>query len=59
MFVVDNILDMGYITSLLPRLAESGYDLRLHYEIKANLRREQLPRWPTPGWSASSRGSRT
>jgi ribosomal peptide maturation radical SAM protein 1 len=42
MYVVDNILDMGYVTTLLPRLAESGYDLRLHYEIKANLRRDQL-----------------
>jgi ribosomal peptide maturation radical SAM protein 1 len=40
--VVDNILDMGYFTSLLPRLAESGYGLRLQCEIKANLRREQL-----------------
>jgi hypothetical protein len=42
MYVVDNILDMGYLNTLLPRLAESGYDLRMHYEIKANLRRDQL-----------------
>jgi ribosomal peptide maturation radical SAM protein 1 len=42
MYVVDNILDMGYLTTLLPRLAESGYDLRLTYEIKANMRRDQL-----------------
>ncbi|HEV2342918.1 MAG TPA: RiPP maturation radical SAM C-methyltransferase, partial [Actinocrinis sp.] len=42
MFVVDNILDMGYLTSLLPRLAEDGYDLRLQYEIKSNVRRDQL-----------------
>ncbi|MDB1089970.1 RiPP maturation radical SAM C-methyltransferase [Streptomyces sp. ACA25] len=42
MYVVDNILDMGYVTSLLPRLIESGYDLRMHVEIKANMRREQL-----------------
>jgi ribosomal peptide maturation radical SAM protein 1 len=42
MYVVDNILDMGYLTTLLPRLTESGYDLRLHYEIKSNMRREQL-----------------
>ena len=42
MYVVDNILDMGYLTTLLPRLTESGYDLRLHYEIKGNLRRDQL-----------------
>jgi ribosomal peptide maturation radical SAM protein 1 len=42
MFVVDNILDMGYLTSLLPALIEDGYDLRLQYEIKSNMRRHQL-----------------
>jgi ribosomal peptide maturation radical SAM protein 1 len=42
MFVVDNILDMGYVTSLLPMLIESGYDLRLQYEIKSNLKLGQL-----------------
>ena len=42
MVVVDNILDMGYLSSLLPRIAEDGYDLRIQYEIKSNLRRGQL-----------------
>ena len=42
MFVVDNILDMGYLSSLLPSIIESGYDLRMQYEIKSNMRREQL-----------------
>ncbi|GII84191.1 RiPP maturation radical SAM protein 1 [Sphaerisporangium siamense] len=42
MFVVDDILDMGYLTSVLPRIAESGQDLRLRYEVKSNLRRDQL-----------------
>src|SRR5262249_6197562 len=42
MYVVDNILDMKYLSSLLPKLQESGYDLRLQYEIKSNLRRDQL-----------------
>ncbi|EEP74839.1 radical SAM domain-containing protein [Micromonospora sp. ATCC 39149] len=42
MFVVDNILDMGYVTSLLPRLAESDYDLRLQYEIKSNMKGAQV-----------------
>ncbi|MFF0740473.1 RiPP maturation radical SAM C-methyltransferase [Streptomyces sp. NPDC004111] len=42
MYVVDNILDMRYLSSVLPRLRESGYDLRLQYEIKSNLRRDQL-----------------
>ncbi|MFI1970560.1 RiPP maturation radical SAM C-methyltransferase [Streptomyces cinnamoneus] len=42
MYVVDNILDMNYLKSLLPRISESGYDLRLQYEIKSNMRRGQL-----------------
>ncbi|MFF9768464.1 RiPP maturation radical SAM C-methyltransferase [Streptomyces sp. NPDC014636] len=42
MYVVDNILDMGYLTTVLPRIIDSGYDLRLHIEIKANMRRPQL-----------------
>lgn len=40
--VTDNILDMNYLSSALPRLKEADYDLRINYEIKANLRREQL-----------------
>ena len=39
---VDNIVDMKYIDSLFPRLAESGLELDLFYEVKANLRRDQL-----------------
>ncbi|MEU5894634.1 RiPP maturation radical SAM C-methyltransferase [Streptomyces venezuelae] len=42
MYVVDNILDMRYLTTVLPRIIESGYDLRLHIEIKANMKRSQL-----------------
>ncbi|HKS46198.1 MAG TPA: RiPP maturation radical SAM C-methyltransferase [Amycolatopsis sp.] len=40
--VSDNILDMGYLTSALPKIQEAGYDLRISYEIKANLRLDQL-----------------
>ena len=40
--VVDNILDMAYIDSLVPRMAETGYDWRFNYEVKANLRLNQL-----------------
>jgi ribosomal peptide maturation radical SAM protein 1 len=40
--VVDNILDPAWFGTALPRLAAAGYDLRLHFEVKANLRREQL-----------------
>ncbi|MEU7861424.1 RiPP maturation radical SAM C-methyltransferase [Nonomuraea sp. NPDC049141] len=41
-WVTDNILDMTYLSSMAPRLQESGYDLRIGYEIKSNLRRDQL-----------------
>jgi len=40
--MVDNILDMEYVRSLLPKLAELGTDYRFHYEIKSNLRYRQL-----------------
>jgi ribosomal peptide maturation radical SAM protein 1 len=40
--VVDNILDPAYFNSALPRLASEGYDFRLHFEVKANLRRDQF-----------------
>jgi ribosomal peptide maturation radical SAM protein 1 len=39
--IVDNILDLGYIKSLLPRLARPE-PYTLFYETKANLRRDQL-----------------
>ncbi|AEV84653.1 radical SAM protein [Actinoplanes sp. SE50] len=42
LLVVDNILDMAYLDSLLPRLTAAGIDLRMMYEIKANLRYDQL-----------------
>lgn len=40
--VVDNILDMHYIDTLFPMLAESGAQFNLFYEVKANLRYDQL-----------------
>jgi ribosomal peptide maturation radical SAM protein 1 len=39
---VDNILDPRLIDSLFPRLAESGLDLELFYEVKSNLKYSQL-----------------
>ena len=39
---VDNILDMHYLSSLLPALIESAVDYELFYEVKANLTRPQL-----------------
>ena len=41
-WVVDNILDMNYFQDFIPRLAELNLDLDLFYEVKANLRKEQL-----------------
>lgn len=40
--MVDNILDHRYFETLLPSIAKSGWDLRLHYEIKANLKPDQM-----------------
>jgi magnesium-protoporphyrin IX monomethyl ester (oxidative) cyclase len=46
--VVDNILDLAYIQSLLPRLpADPSYTL--FFETKANLKREQLERIAAAG----------
>lgn len=39
---VDNILDPRLIDTLFPRLAESGLDLHLFYEVKSNLKYSQL-----------------
>ena len=40
--VTDNILDPQFIIGALPIIAEKGYDLRIFFEIKSNMRREQL-----------------
>lgn len=40
--VTDNILDNAYFEEFLPRLAEHGWDLRMQYEIKANLKSNQI-----------------
>lgn len=39
---VDNILDMRYLERLCSVLIEQRYDYRIFYEVKANLKREQL-----------------
>jgi ribosomal peptide maturation radical SAM protein 1 len=52
----DNILDHRAFTDLLPEIASLGYDLRLFYEIKANVDRDRIAtlaragvRWVQPG----------
>ncbi len=39
---VDNIIDMGYLKTLLPAIVDSAADYDLFYEVKANLTRAQL-----------------
>jgi ribosomal peptide maturation radical SAM protein 1 len=39
---VDNILDMKYFKTLIKLLAEGDYDFGLFYEVKSNLRKDQL-----------------
>ncbi len=39
---VDNILDMKYFKSFLPRLASASLNINLHYEVKVNLSKPQL-----------------
>ena len=41
-FMVDNILDMGYLKSFLKQVIDSKYTFRFFYETKANLSREQV-----------------
>jgi ribosomal peptide maturation radical SAM protein 1 len=40
--VVDYIMDLRYLTEVLPRLRDTGFDLRLFFEMKANIRREHV-----------------
>jgi ribosomal peptide maturation radical SAM protein 1 len=53
---VDNILDLRYLQTLFPRLAASGLGLDLFYEVKANLRFEQLEVLRAGGMSALQPG---
>jgi ribosomal peptide maturation radical SAM protein 1 len=40
--MVDNIIDHKYFKGLLPHVAQSGLNLRLHYEVKSNLTADQI-----------------
>ncbi|WP_436533244.1 RiPP maturation radical SAM C-methyltransferase [Actinoplanes sp. HUAS TT8] len=40
--LTDNILDPAYFDTLLPRLAATDWDLRIFYEVKSNLRPDQM-----------------
>ena len=41
-YVADNILDLRYLRSVVPRLVAADFDFRFHVETKSNLRREHL-----------------
>lgn len=43
-YAVDNILEMSYLDSVLAKLAEAPYDLRIQYEIKSNMNMRQIVR---------------
>ncbi len=40
--ITDNILDPASFDGLLPRLAGTGWDLKIFYEVKSNVRDEQV-----------------
>jgi ribosomal peptide maturation radical SAM protein 1 len=55
-FFVDYILNRKYFEDLLPRLRDSGYDLRIFCETKANLRRDEVRLLQEAGFTAIQAG---
>jgi ribosomal peptide maturation radical SAM protein 1 len=49
--MVENIMDKHHARELLPRIKDAGWDLRLYYEVKANLRSDQLALFSEAGVS--------
>ncbi len=47
--VVDNILDMKYFDNVIPALAKAKRPIKIFYEVKANLKREQIKMLQTAG----------
>jgi hypothetical protein len=41
-YAVDNIIDTAYFTSVLPSLKDSGWNITLFFETKANLKRSDV-----------------
>jgi ribosomal peptide maturation radical SAM protein 1 len=46
---VDNILDMSYLSSVCSKLSKESWDLKMFYEVKANLTPDQLEILRTAG----------
>ncbi len=62
--MVDNILDMTYFRSLIPELGSLAPPLKIFYETKSNLKREQIAalaqagvRWIQPGIESLNSGT--
>jgi ribosomal peptide maturation radical SAM protein 1 len=49
--VVDNILEMDYFKDFIPRLAEGRTGAQIFYEVKANLKKDQLKQLKAAGIS--------
>jgi hypothetical protein len=50
--VIDNILPVEYVHSALPALSGRGIDLRVHYEVEANLTADHIGTLRSAGvWS--------
>ena len=45
----DNIIDMDYFNEFLPRLAQTDVDFQIFYEVKANLRKDQIQKLAAAG----------
>ncbi|HEX5715332.1 MAG TPA: RiPP maturation radical SAM C-methyltransferase, partial [Thermoanaerobaculia bacterium] len=54
--MADNIMDMRYLKTLLPRLAEERLQLNLFYEVKSNLKKEEVRQLRAAGVSAIQPG---
>ncbi|UWE11356.1 RiPP maturation radical SAM C-methyltransferase [Actinacidiphila bryophytorum] len=48
-YAVDNILEMSYLDSVLDKLADAPFDLRIQYEVKSNMNRSQIERMRAAG----------
>ncbi|MEW1828171.1 RiPP maturation radical SAM C-methyltransferase [Streptomyces sp. NPDC088196] len=41
-YAVDNILEMSYLDSVLAKIADAPFDLRIQYEVKSNMKLSQI-----------------
>lgn len=48
-YAVDNILEMSFIESVLSKLADAPFDLRMQYEVKSNMNLSQISRLRAAG----------